>query len=93
MGGATGHRVGSSPRSGTIGTLREAGVGVSKELDAQAVARVRGELMQMVFGHMSAQTVATAARLGLMDLIGDSGRAAPALRLRPFPDRRGRGRR
>ncbi|SDD88087.1 acetylserotonin O-methyltransferase [Actinokineospora iranica] len=37
---------------------------------AQAMA-ARGKVAQLVFGHMAAQVVATAVRLGVADLIGD----------------------
>lgn len=47
--------------------------------DQAAAMRARGELVQMVFGHMSAHAVATAARLGLMDLIGKGGCSADEL--------------
>jgi hypothetical protein len=42
----------------------------------QAGLQARGELVRMVFGHMTTQVLATAARLGLMDLIGDGERSA-----------------
>lgn len=45
----------------------------------QATLQARGELVRMVFGRMAAQVVATAARLGLMDLIGDGERPAAEL--------------
>jgi hypothetical protein len=50
----------------------------SQDLAAQGLA-ARGKLVQLVFGHMAAQVVATAARLGLMDLIGDGERTAAEL--------------
>ncbi|MDT0344427.1 methyltransferase [Streptomyces litchfieldiae] len=44
-----------------------------------AAAEARGKLGRMVFGTMAAQVVATAARFGLMDRIGDGERTAAEL--------------
>jgi hypothetical protein len=48
--------------------------------DARAVGQeARGKLVRLVFGAMAAQVVATCARLGLADLIGDGERTAAEL--------------
>jgi predicted O-methyltransferase YrrM len=48
--------------------------------DQKAAAQAaRGKLVQMILGPMAAQVVATAARLGLMDRIGDGAAAAEEL--------------
>lgn len=47
--------------------------------DDQAVMQARGTLARLVFGHMAAQVVATAARLRLADRLGDRERTAVEL--------------
>jgi hypothetical protein len=42
-------------------------------------AQARGQLVGLVFGMMAGQAVATAARLGVADLMGDRERAASEL--------------
>jgi hypothetical protein len=55
-------------------------MGSSEAQQAQAATlRARGELVGMVFGHMAAQTLATAVRFGVIDLIGDGERTAAEL--------------
>jgi hypothetical protein len=56
------------------------GSGSNQARTAQAAdSAARGKLVQLVFGRMSAQVVATATRFGLMELIGDSERTAAEL--------------
>lgn len=43
------------------------------------MVRARGTVVQLVFGHMAAQTLAAAVRLGLADRIGDGERTAADL--------------
>jgi hypothetical protein len=49
---------------------------VAQPTEDQASLRARGELVRMAFGHMTTQVLATTARLGLMDVIGEGERSA-----------------
>ncbi|MFV2175650.1 methyltransferase [Actinomadura sp. LOL_016] len=44
-----------------------------------ATQRARGELVQMVFGHLASQALATAVRLGVVDSIGEGERTSAEL--------------
>lgn len=50
-----------------------------KTAEQAVAAEARGTLVRLVFGHMAAEVVSTAARFGLADLIGDDERTAAEL--------------